>query len=164
MSFLTPKQDGPARRDYRGMPFAASDVGDWLEARLADEPWLFAVVPTGFEAYARVFHPAYRKVQGTEQPEILVSRKVSLSQPAAPATLVRTGSRASQASDDSFSLESNGDRKPVQPIAKPRHLSMDLEQAGIEGAQFGTGIGVAKTSDTAVATPKTEDGRYKGGK
>jgi hypothetical protein len=48
------------------MSFAKAGVGEWLEAGLSDEPWLFGTVPKGFEAYARIFHPAYRAVEDGE--------------------------------------------------------------------------------------------------
>jgi hypothetical protein len=78
MVFITPRRTGGRpSRDYHGLPFAAPGVGDWLEARLADEPWLFRVIPDGFEAYARVFHPAYREVRDGEQPTMFAPNTLS---------------------------------------------------------------------------------------
>jgi hypothetical protein len=78
MVFITPKAGGPPSRHYRGLPFAASGVGDWLGERLTDEPWLFGTIPQGFEAYARVFHPPYRQVGEAEQPSMFAPHHLAV--------------------------------------------------------------------------------------
>ncbi|SMR41918.1 unnamed protein product [Zymoseptoria tritici ST99CH_1E4] len=94
---------------------------------------------------------------GSKDGRIMMSRRVSMSPPPTPITLVRNQSHTPSSthtpsgSKDSFALD---DGTPMQkPIAKPRHLSTDLPDAEREGVG---GIGVARTSDSAVATPRDE--------
>jgi hypothetical protein len=75
MTFRTPA-DRRCSRSYCGLPFAEAGVGDWLESRLSDETWLSGVIPMGFEAYARVFHPPYRAVAPGEQPSLFAPTEV----------------------------------------------------------------------------------------
>lgn len=87
-----------------------------------------------------------------EEPQILESKQVSLSPPPTPQRLIRTHTTSS--SKDSFSLDDgNGEKMPVRPLAMPRHLSNDLGQ---EQESEDVDIGVARTSDTAVSTPRGE--------
>jgi hypothetical protein len=93
--------------------------------------------------------------EGGDEPRIMMSRKVSMSPPATPVTLVRTHqSSGSKDSNTSFALE---DEYFVQkPTAMPRHLSTDLHTAEPQDG----GIGVARTSDAAVSSPDTPERKY----
>lgn len=80
-------------------------------------------------------------------------------QPTVPETVLRP---ATANSDESFSLDDKKEEGIVrQPIAKPRHLSGDFGPAQGEGEdereEPPVDIGVARTSDTAVSTPRTEE-------
>lgn len=88
-----------------------------------------------------------------EEPQIMESQQVSLSSPPTPQRLVRTHTASS--SKDSFSLDdASGEQMPVRPLAMPRHMSNDLGSA--EPSNEDVDIGVARTSDTAVSTPRGE--------
>lgn len=89
------------------------------------------------------------------------STKETDSQPVVPRTVLRP---ATADSDQSFSLNDKNETGVVQqPIAKPRHLSGDFTpvedgvHGGDEEQEPAVDIGVARTSDTAVSTPRTEE-------
>ncbi|KAK4503679.1 hypothetical protein PRZ48_004594 [Zasmidium cellare] len=81
------------------------------------------------------------------------------SKPEVPKTVLRP---ATADSDESFSLNDKNEKGVVQqPIAKPRHLSGDFTPVEVgeevEDEEPAVDIGVARTSDTAVSTPRTEE-------
>ncbi len=46
------------------------NVGDWFIARLDHSRSVLSAVPSGFEAYAVLFHPVYRAVEGDQVPSL----------------------------------------------------------------------------------------------
>ncbi|KAF2169291.1 hypothetical protein M409DRAFT_20517 [Zasmidium cellare ATCC 36951] len=105
-----------------------------------------------------------RVVQPEKDDEV---EKDAESKPAVPKTVLRP---ATADSDESFSLNDKNETEVVQqPLAKPRHLSGDFtpveveeekaaeEEEPVEEEEPPVDIGVARTSDTAVSTPRTEE-------
>ncbi|KAK5112527.1 hypothetical protein LTR85_011219 [Meristemomyces frigidus] len=100
--------------------------------------------------------PGPSAAESQDAPQIMTSRKVSVSQPETPPTMVRTGSDESHKSEelkDPYKLGNKGVQEvPQQSPAKRQHMpraAVTPDQTESEE----NGIGVARTSDVMVESP-----------
>ncbi|EME46211.1 hypothetical protein DOTSEDRAFT_51751 [Dothistroma septosporum NZE10] len=101
--------------------------------------------------------PSWQKLQDQDEPR--TAQWIPLSSPSAPATIVRTHSSSAATSPvkERFDDDAESEKGSRQASATPRQVATDSGSLQGDNKEGAVDIGVAKTSDMAVASPKPED-------
>ncbi|KAK4626496.1 hypothetical protein CLAFUW4_04544 [Fulvia fulva] len=100
---------------------------------------------------------SWQKVQDQDEPQ--TARRVSLSSPNTPPTIVQTHSSSTVTSPIQETLDDDrsSEKTSQQASATPRYIASGAGPDQESSKEEPVDIGVARTSDTAVASPKPDD-------